>query len=243
MDSGGALSAAAGEGTNSGVTVSPAAGEAMDPSGTDAAVGEQGMNPIPSRVDGAMAALLSGAPATPDGALTILDLVLDSDPGVAAAAREALTFHRRESAVKPLPERLRSALLSGVGERPVLAARALGALRDVASIPILIQALETGSRQGADAAAEALTGITLQRYGASPQKWLKWWKENRGRSRAEWLFAALNSPDRELRLAASGELRAAGEPPVRYSADLPSAELEAASRAWWVWWSRQGFNV
>jgi hypothetical protein len=195
-------------------------------------------------VEAAMAALLSEAGEGPaDQSAAIVDLIFDPRPQVASAAREALVSHRREAAVRPLPERLRRALLSGVGKRPVLAARALGALRDVESIPILIQALESGSAETAGAAADALAGITMQRYGPSAQKWLHWWKENRGRSRAEWLFAALTSPDRELRLAASGELRSAAEPPVRYSADLPSAELDAASRAWWLWWSRQAITL
>ncbi|HSM92704.1 MAG TPA: hypothetical protein VLT47_07405 [Anaeromyxobacteraceae bacterium] len=195
-------------------------------------------------VESAMAALLSGRTGeSVERPPEIVDLILDPDPEVAAAAREALASHRREPAVKPLPERLRRALLSGVGERPLLAARALGALRDVESIPILIQALEGGSPETAEAAADALSRITLQRHGPSPQRWLRWWKENRGRSRAEWLFAALTSADREVRLAASGELRSAAEPPVRYSVDLPAAELEAASRSWWVWWSRQGLQL
>jgi hypothetical protein len=193
-----------------------------------------------SPVDAAIATLVSGAPGVSDRVAPIIDLVLGDDSEVAAAARAALVAHRGEAAVKPVPERLRRALLSEVGDRPVLAARALGALRDVESIPILIQALEGGFP---GAAAGALAEITLQRLGPSPQKWLKWWKENRGRTRAEWLFAALNAPELELRAAASGELRAAAEPPVRYAPDMPSAEREAAARAWWVWWSRQGVSV
>jgi hypothetical protein len=200
--------------------------------------------PGSAAVEAAMAGLLAAAPGgASDRAPEIVDLILDTDAEVAAAAREALVSHRRDPAVKPLPERLRRALLSGVGERPLLAARALGALRDVESIPILIQALESGSPETTEAAADALAQITLQRHGPNPQRWLRWWKENRGRSRAEWLFAALTAPDRELRLAASGELRSAAEPPVRYSVDLPIAELEAASRSWWVWWSRQGIAL
>jgi HEAT repeat protein len=187
-----------------------------------------------------MAALLGRTDEPGDRASGIVDLVLDPDPGVASAAREALVSHKAEPAVRPLPERLRRALLSGVGDRPVLAARALGALRDVDSIPILIQALEGGA---AEAAADALAAITLQRLGNSPQKWLRWWKENRGHSRAEWLFAALTSGDLDARVAASGELRSAGEPPVRYSPDMPAAELDAAARAWWIWWSRQGIRL
>ncbi len=216
-----------------GASTSPGAGERTGH------VGDAG-----EAVESAMAALLTEASGgSTDHSAAIVDLVLDPSAEVAAAAREALVSRRREPAVRPLPERLRRALLSGVGSRPVLAARALGALRDVESIPILIQALESGSPETAEAAAEALAGITMQRHGPNPQKWLRWWKENRGRSRAEWLFAALTSPDRDLRLAASGELRSAGDPPVRYSVDMPSAELDAASRAWWVWWSRQGITL
>lgn len=188
----------------------------------------------------AMVSLLADPQGSAEHATAIVDLVFDPRPEVAAAAREALASHRSDAAVRPLPERLRRSLLSGVGDRPVLAARALGALRDVESIPILIQSLDGAAPAAAQAAAEALAQITLTRLGSSPQKWLRWWKENRGRSRAEWLFSALTSEDRDLRLAASGELRSTGEPPVKYTPDLPSAELEAAARAWWVWWSRQG---
>ncbi|MGB8932520.1 MAG: hypothetical protein WCC48_14855 [Anaeromyxobacteraceae bacterium] len=182
-------------------------------------------------------------PVAPEGAppaqqpQPIVDLALDPTPDVGASASP------RRAGAGPLPERLRLALLSGVGERPLLAARALGALRDVESIPILIQALESGTPETAEAAAEALATITLQRLGPSPQGWLRWWKDNRGRSRAEWLFAALTSADRDLRLAASGELRSIAQPPVRYSVDLPAAELDAAARAWWGWWSRQGIKL
>ncbi len=193
-----------------------------------------------SAVDAAIATLLSAEAGKGDHVAPIVELLLDADPAVAAAARAALVLHRRERAVKPVPERMRRALLSGLGDRAGLAARTLAALRDVESIPVLIQALEGGAAQYA---AGALAEITLQRFGANPQKWLKWWKENRGRARAEWLFAALTGPDVEARVAAAGELRAAAEPPVRYAPDLPIAELEAAARAWWVWWSRQGISV
>jgi hypothetical protein len=141
--------------------------------------------------------------------------------------------HRRVAVLA----KLHHALVDGI------AALALGALHDVESIPILIQAFEGGSPEGARAASEALTRITLQRLGPNPQKWLRWWKENRGHSRAEWLFAALTSEEADLRGAAADELRAAGAPPVHYSADLPASELAAAARAWWTWWSHQGLKV
>jgi hypothetical protein len=92
----------------------------------------------------------------------------------------------------------------------------------------------------AAAAGEALAGITLQRLGVDARKWLGWWKQNRGRGRAEWLFSGLTSPDRDTRLAAATELALAAPPPVAYSADAPPSERERVARAWAGWWARNG---
>jgi hypothetical protein len=137
-------------------------------------------------------------------------------------------------------EKLRRALLSGISARATRAARALGAVRDVEAIPLLIQVLEASEPETARASADALAAITLQRLGPDARKWLNWWKENRGRGRAEWLFSGLTSPDRETRVAASVELSHAAPPPVPYSADLPAGEREKAARAWAGWWARSG---
>jgi HEAT repeat protein len=137
-------------------------------------------------------------------------------------------------------ERLRRALLSGISARATRAARALGAVRDAEAIPLLIQVLETSDPGTAAASADALSAITLQRLGPDARRWLDWWKQNRGRGRAEWLLSGLTSPDRETRVAAAGELSDAAPPPVPYSADLPPAERERAARAWAGWWARSG---
>ena len=129
-------------------------------------------------------------------------------------------------------------VVSPIDDTP--AARALGALRDVEAIPLLIQVLETSEPDTASAAAEALAGITLQRLGPDARRWLGWWKRNRGRGRAEWLFSGLTSADRETRVAASEELAFAAPPPVPYSADAPAPERERTARAWAGWWARSG---
>jgi hypothetical protein len=186
------------------------------------------------------AAVLLGAAAEPAAFGPLADRALDSEPRVAAAATEALARNRSHSAMRGIPDRLRRALLSGIAARSAGAARALAALRDVESIPLFIQVLETSPGPGAEAAAEALTRLTLQRFGADARRWVTWWKENRGRGRAEWLFAGLTSADREVRVAAAAELTLAAPPPVTYSPDAPSADREAAARAWAGWWSRSG---
>ncbi len=178
--------------------------------------------------------------ATPPEPATLADRALESDPVVAAAACAALGNRRRDPAIRSASEKLRRALLSGISGRATRAARALGALRDSEAIPLLIQVLETSEPETARAAADALAGITLQRLGPDARRWLAWWKENRGRGRAEWLFSGLTSPDRETRVAASVELSFAAPPPVAYAADMPAAEREKAAHAWAGWWARSG---
>ena len=186
------------------------------------------------------AATILARVAEPSSYAALAERVFDADSSVRRAARTALAAHRRDPKMRPIPEKLRRALLSGLGDRPAQAARALGGLRDVESIPSLIQVLETSDAAGAEAAATALTHVTLQRLGTSPQKWLSWWKENRGRGRADWLFSGLASEDREVRVAAAEELGEGGAPPVAYSPDMPAGEREKAARAWASWWARSG---
>jgi HEAT repeat protein len=182
-------------------------------------------------------------PVEPPSLAALADRALEPDGAAAAAACEALAGRRRDPAIRTATEKLRRALLSGISARATKAARALGAIRDVEAIPLLIQVLEASEPETARASADALAEITLQRLGPDARKWLNWWKENRGRGRAEWLFSGLTSADRDTRVAASVELTLAAPPPVAYSPDLPPAERERTARAWAGWWARSGLVV
>jgi type II secretion system (T2SS) protein E len=170
----------------------------------------------------------------------LADQALDQEPAVSAQARSALWDRRRDPGMRQATEKLRRALLSGLSGRATRAAHALGEIRDVEAIPLLIQVLEMSEPDTASAAADALAAITLQRLGADARKWLAWWKQNRGRGRAEWLFSGLTSADRDMRVAASAELSHAAPPPEPYSADAPAVERERVARAWAGWWARSG---
>jgi len=181
--------------------------------------------------------------ASPPAAATVgalADRALDADPAISAAACAALGNLRRDPAARQAGDKLRRALLSGISSRSTRAAHALGALRDVDAIPLLIQVLEASDAETAAAAADALAGITLQRLGPDARKWLTWWKANRGRGRADWLFSGLTHADRDTRVAASLELSQAAPPPVVYTADMPASDRERAARAWAGWWARSG---
>ncbi len=185
---------------------------------------------------------LLGHLADPVSFSALADRVFDPDPRVAAAARSELGNLRRQPDIRPVAEKLRRALVSPMVERAASAAQALGALRDVEAIALLVERLEAEGTV-AQAAAEALWRITLQRLGSSSRRWTSWWREHRETSRAAWLLAALTNEDREARQAAAEELRAAGPPPLPYSADAPPAEREEAARAWTAWWEKAGLTV
>jgi hypothetical protein len=189
------------------------------------------------------AAALLGQAGDPGAFLPLADRCFDADPAVAEAARQALAQQRRHPGLKGVPEKLRRALLSGLADKAAGAARAIGALRDTESIPLLIQALEGSDGATATAASDALSAITLQRHGPVARAWLLWWKQNRGRTRADWLFGALTSGDRELRLQAATELRDVAPSPVTYSADLPDGERQEAARSWAEWFERGGHHI
>jgi hypothetical protein len=196
--------------------------------------------PHPERTTSAPAVPPVAGPPDPATLGALVDRTLDADPAVAESACGALAARRRDPAMRQGTEKLRRALLSGLSTRAMRAASALGALRDVEAIPLLIQVLETSEPATAQASADALAAITLQRLGPDARKWLTWWKQNRGRGRAEWLFSGLTSPDRETRVAASVELSSVAPAPVVYTADLPVQDRERAARAWAGWWARSG---
>jgi len=173
--------------------------------------------------------------ADPASFLPLAERVLDAEPRVAEAALAALHRARAHPDFRPVLERLRRALLGSEAERPVQAALALARLGDEEAVPLLIQALDTPGPL-AGAAHAALELLTCRRLEPKATIWLAWWREHRTERREDWLFGALGDDDRAVRAAAAESLRAAGTPPLAWSADLPAPErLEAAAR-WHSWW-------
>ncbi|HZA51432.1 MAG TPA: FrgA protein, partial [Myxococcaceae bacterium] len=162
----------------------------------------------------------------------VLRGLFDLEPDLSSAARAAASALRR---VPRLASSLREIRLELAGKDPVrraLAARALGVLHDREAIDGLINL--TGSDDGlcAQAAADALREITRASFGSDQRRWASWWAENRSRSRAEWLVAALRHPELEVRLAAIEELSKALSDTLGYFADAPPAERDAAAKRW-----------
>ncbi|HEY7724616.1 MAG TPA: HEAT repeat domain-containing protein [Anaeromyxobacteraceae bacterium] len=187
------------------------------------------------------AALLLGRIGDPAAFLPLADAAFDAEPAVAAAALEALGSHRRHPDFRPVLERFRRALLEEA-PRPLAALRALVRLGDGEAVPRVARLLD-GEPGLSQAAAEALEALTARHLGRDPAAWQAFWAEHRGRPRAEWLFEALESADRDTRLAAAEALRAAGPSPVRWFADAPEGERSQAAREWRAWWEASGLEA
>jgi hypothetical protein len=163
-----------------------------------------------------------------------------SDPEAEArlAALRLLRGRLDRPRVRQLAERLR-AELKGPAEVGILAASALGELRDAGAVLDLVEALG-GPASLAQTAARALVEITAQDFGQSRKKWEAWWQANRGADRIEWLLEGLSHKSPEIRFASSEELRLITGEYFGYHFDLPKREREEARERWQAWWYQSG---
>jgi hypothetical protein len=129
--------------------------------------------------------------------------------------------------------------LGGPSERAVLAAGALGELRNARAVSALIEALG-GPAAVAQTAARALVEITKQDFGQNRKKWGAWWEAHKGTDRIAWLLEGLSHKSPEIRFSSSEELRLITGEYFGYHFDLPKREREEARERWQAWWYQSG---
>jgi hypothetical protein len=162
----------------------------------------------------------------------VLRGIFDLIPELSSAARLAARALRRLARFENAMPSLRQELAARDPMRRILAARALGALRDRHAVEGLIGLTGSDDVLCATAAADALSEITRASFGNGRRGWVAWWAENRRRTRAQWLLAALRHQDVTLRRAASEELSAALGETLGYSPDAPERTRELAVHRW-----------
>jgi hypothetical protein len=181
----------------------------------------------------------SGALPPSDGDEDALCLVADDPESDARlAALRVLRTRLNRPRVRALANKLCSDLMDKA-ERSVLAAGALGELRDAQAVPDLIDVLE-GPQALARTAARALVEITQQDFGRNRKKWLAWWAEHKGEGRVAWLLEGLSHRAPEIRFASSEELRLITGEYFGYHFDLPKREREEARARWQAWCEQNG---
>jgi GAF domain-containing protein len=163
--------------------------------------------------------------------------LFDADYGVRAAALDALIGYPArdiDAALEPVRR-----ALSGDPTKARAAAHALGELRDVRSIPQLIEVTDRDSTT-AEQARRALILLTKQDFSTKAKKWRAWWSKNQNRSRVEWMLDGLAHSDDEVRLSSSEELKRLTGEYFGYHYDLPKREREEARHKWLAWWESTG---
>jgi len=182
--------------------------------------------------------LLCELPYT-EGVPYLLARLRDADAATRASAAHALA-----AAAKLEAETVREALVAlahavDPTERAA-AMRAMGELRDGALVPELVRALGDGDEAAVAAAHEALVRVTRADFGTDARPWLRWWEQNSGRHRIEWLIDALTHEVSEMRRAAGEELRATTKEYFGYASDLPARDRERAQQRYRDWWITEG---
>ena len=178
------------------------------------------------------ALLTAGHLVFPEVVTGVMRGLFDLVPELSSAARLAGRALRRLPRFEVALPSLRQELSARDPMRRILAARALGALRDRQAVEGLIGLTGSDDVLCAAAAAEALAEITRASYGTTRRAWVAWWAENRRRSRPQWLLAALRHPDVAVRRAAAEELSSALGETLGYAADASETLREPAVHRW-----------
>nr|MBK7064349.1 hypothetical protein [Deltaproteobacteria bacterium] len=180
--------------------------------------------------------------AHPSALPRLTTLVLGDDETLHPAAMEVLRAHRRFPEFASVGATLRTALREPRDSALVRrrAAAALGELRDVDAVPLLIAALSDRDGPLALAAQRGLVLITRQDFGTTTQHWIDWWSGASSRHRVEWLIDALLHVDGTLRHEASEELKKLTGQFFGYYYNLPRRERERAHQRYIEWWDREG---
>jgi HEAT repeat protein/PBS lyase HEAT-like repeat-containing protein len=159
----------------------------------------------------------------------------DPDAGVRRAAVEALARFPDSSELRALVEQMRGELPGPDAIRQRYAAEALGVMRDVPSVPRLIELVKHGEAAVVAAARKALVEVTKQDFGTSRWRWRSWWEKHRDQPRVEWMLEGLAHAEAEVRLSASEELRAVSQQEFGYAFDGPKREREESRKKWVDW--------
>ncbi len=151
-------------------------------------------------------------------------LVLRSVVGLRAWANGVRSLVRRAAAEEDQPE------------RRVLAVQALGEIREVSSVPILMDALGADDPDIRQAAEEGLRSVTRHSLGEDPDAWQTWWEKNFRRARYDWLVDALARDDEAQREAAHRELIEIVGEDLGYDANASEDARSEALKAYRKWW-------
>ena len=169
----------------------------------------------------------------------LLPRLRDADASTAVSAAHALA-----SIARSAPEPVRDALIhlarAATPDDRMASIRAMAKLREAPFVPELVHALGDDDDGVVAAAHDALVQVTRQDLGTDARPWLRWWEQNSGKHRIEWLIDALAHDVAEIRRSAAEELRALTKEYFGYAGDLPPRDRDRAQQRYRDWWLMEG---
>ena len=186
------------------------------------------------------ATLAMGHLASPAVVAPLGKRLWDADASVRAAAASALTRLEMGPELRSLTEGLRGELPGPDLNRQRHASEALGVLRDVPSVPRLIELIKHPDAELAATAQKSLVEITKQDFGSSRWRWRTWWERHRTEARLEWLLEGLAHAELHVRVSAADELRAlSGGETFGFLPDANKRDRDESRKRWLDWWRRK----
>lgn len=167
-------------------------------------------------------------------------LAFDGNADVRVVSMRVLETYRRRGDFDTAAAVVRQQLTAQSRQQQLHAARAAGTLRDIGSIPELIELLASGDRFIQEASLESLCSITGQQHGLKPHRWRNWYADQGDLHRVEWIIDSLRHRDLPVRRWAADELVRITGHRVPFSPMGDKRAREVAAKAWTEWWTTRG---
>lgn len=167
-------------------------------------------------------------------------LAFDDSGDVRVISMRVLETYGRHDGFAAAARRVSSELDSNNRTRQLYAARAVGTLRDIASIARLVELLSSKDRFIQEASLESLCSITGQQHGLKPHRWKSWFADEGHRHRIEWIIDSVRHRDIPVRRWAHDELIRVTGHRIPFSPMGDRKSREVAAEAWGEWWTTKG---
>jgi HEAT repeat protein len=191
----------------------------------------------------AWATRILGELPTRESAYAVARRLVDDNQEVRRAALAAARMHQREPQAQAAVREYLADLVcdtSRSSDARHAALEALTDIRDADAVPLLIRIMGDSNRELVKSAHWGLAVLTRTDLGNDARPWEKWWRNNAGRHRVEWLIDSLMHENADIRRAAGDELKNITKEYFGYYDDLPRKERAAAQARYLQWWESKG---